>query len=74
MAQELDPLHAELLSALQGMFALHEPEGRFQPSHYKPVLAKARAAIAKATEAQPADVMQDLRDRWHAGEEAGRAC
>lgn len=39
----------ELLDALKAMFALHEPEGRFQPSSYKPILRQAREAIAKAT-------------------------
>ena len=36
-------------SALGGLLALHEPEGRFQPSHYKPVLKKARDAMAQAS-------------------------
>ncbi len=47
----LAPLFAaapELLEALQALLSLHEPEGRFQPSHFKPVLHAARSAIAKA--------------------------
>lgn len=39
----------DLLVGLQGMFELHEPEGRFQPSHYKQPLGVARAALLKAT-------------------------
>lgn len=32
----------QLLKALRGIFLLHEPEGRFQPSHYKPYLKECR--------------------------------
>lgn len=38
--------------ALKGLFSLHEPEGRFQPSHYKPFLRKAADAI-KLLEGEP---------------------
>ncbi|MDE1007692.1 MAG: hypothetical protein OSB38_18670 [Paraburkholderia fungorum] len=47
----LAPLFAaspKLLTALQALLSLHEPEGRFQPSHFKPVLFQARQAIAEA--------------------------
>lgn len=32
-------------AALAALYALHEPEGRFQPSHYKPILSKVRDAL-----------------------------
>ncbi len=40
--------HAALVEALEALYALHEPEGRFQPSHFKPVLAQVRAALTLA--------------------------
>jgi hypothetical protein len=39
-----------LLAALKALFALHEPQGRFQPSHFKPVLAQVREALVLAEE------------------------
>lgn len=38
----------DLQAALEGLFSLHEPEGRFQPSHYKPYLKAVREALAKS--------------------------
>jgi len=36
----------KLLSALKALFALHEPEGRFQPHHFKPVLRQVQETLA----------------------------
>jgi len=36
------------LKALEALLSLHEPEGRFQPSHFKPILKQAREAVAIA--------------------------
>lgn len=47
-------IQTALLNALKGLFALHEPEGRFQPSHYKPILRAVREAISLA-EGGPVD-------------------
>lgn len=55
-----------LLYALIGMFALHEPEGRFQPSHFKPFLADARRAIAKALDIPESEVTALLAEKWNA--------
>jgi len=38
----------DLLEALEGLLSLHDPDGKFQPSHYKPFLSAAKTAIAKA--------------------------
>lgn len=57
----------DLLEALEGLLSLHEPEGRFQPSHYKPFLANARNALAKAhgreTLPEQAETAIEERDR-----------
>jgi hypothetical protein len=38
----------ELLAALKELVALHEPEGRFQPHHFKTPVRNAMEVIAKA--------------------------
>ena len=35
-----------LRHALEQLFSLHEPEGRFQPSHFKPILQLVRETLA----------------------------
>ena len=39
----------DLLAALEGLLSRHDPDGKFEPSCNKPLIAAARAAIAKAT-------------------------
>jgi hypothetical protein len=58
--------HLELLleDALAGMFALHEPEGRFQPSHFKGPLRKARVALSVASGRPEEAITQALAQRW----------
>lgn len=41
--------NADLLAALEGLLSLHDPDGKFEPACNKPLIAAARAAIAKAT-------------------------
>ncbi|MCE9567645.1 MAG: hypothetical protein K8U57_37060 [Planctomycetes bacterium] len=60
-----EQLKVRLLEALEGLLSLHEPEGRFQPSYYKPFLANARTAIAlaKGSESLPERVETAIDDR-----------
>lgn len=52
-----------MLSALKGLLSLHEPQGRFQPSHYKPFLFKACDAIAKVDPGyKPAKAYEEAQD------------
>lgn len=61
-----EPTYLEnlLADALAGMFALHEAEGRFQPIHYKSVLAKACKALAVASGKTEVQITQELAQRW----------
>jgi hypothetical protein len=45
---DLEEQRDELLAALKELVALHEPEGRFQPHHFKTPVRNAIEAIAKA--------------------------
>lgn len=48
-------VQSDLLNAAKALFALHEPEGRFQPSHYKPILKAMSQAITRAEVAYATD-------------------
>lgn len=62
--KELTPLERHLVRALTGMFALHEPEGRFQPSHWKGPLGEARRALSNATGTPENEMTALLAQVW----------
>lgn len=51
----------ETLAALKSLFALHEPEGRFQPHHFKAILRQVAKAIGKAENKTEAQVIEEAR-------------
>lgn len=59
-----------IAKALEAMFDDHEPEGRFQPSHFKGPLFRAVRALAKYHNVTE-DVMRDrLAERWRVAQRA----